>query len=68
MPPPIPPLVPPRLLARLPLEIQQQILSALNPGRKKPGPNRPNTSPHPVWPDRPLNLSGGAAAPLEFDD
>jgi hypothetical protein len=64
----MPPLVPPRLLARLPLEIQQQILSALNQGRKKPGGNRPDTDSCPVRPDRPLDLSGSAAAQLEFDD
>lgn len=36
-------------------------------GRKR-GPGHAEGEPCPVVPNRPLNLSGGAAAALEFDD
>ena len=48
------------------------ILARLRRFGRKPGPKRPGKDdgggePCPVKPDRPLNLSGGAAAALEFD-
>jgi hypothetical protein len=36
--------------------------------RRRPRPDLPEPDGVPVRPDRPLNLSGGAAAALEFDD
>ena len=41
----------------------QRLAESLRRGRKKPGGEAV-----PVKPDRPLDLSGGAAAPLKFDD
>ena len=35
---------------------------------RKRGPGHPEGEPCPVGPNRPHNLSGGAAAALEFDD
>lgn len=35
---------------------------------KKPNPGTPESDACPVEPNRPLDLSGGAAAALEFDD
>lgn len=42
------------------------IADSLRRRRGKSG-GLPDGAPCPVTPDRPLNLSGGAAAPLEFD-
>ncbi|MBX9861035.1 MAG: hypothetical protein K2Y20_15805 [Sphingomonas sp.] len=44
------------------------ILSAVNKARKKRGPGPTEGEPCPVAPNRPLDLSGGAAAALEYDD
>lgn len=41
---------------------------ALRGRRRRPGsPGQPGSEPCPVTPDRPLDLSGGAAATLAFD-
>ena len=44
----------------------QRLAEPLRRGRKKPGGEAGEAVP--VRPDRPLDLSGGAAAALEFDD
>lgn len=36
-------------------------------GRRPGSPGQPGSEPCPVTPDRPLDLSGGAAATLAFD-
>lgn len=44
------------------------VLESVTIGRnRKPGRGTPESDACPVVPNRPLNLSGGAAAPLEFD-
>ncbi len=44
----------------------QRLAESLRRGRKKPGGEAGEAVP--VKPGRPLDLSGGAAAPLKFDD
>ncbi len=52
-----------KLAAHLRLVVE----SAAKGRNRKPGRGMPESDACPVAPDRPLNLSGGAAAPLEFD-
>ena len=44
------------------------LISVIDRINRKRGPGHPEGEACPVEPNRPLNLSGGAAAALEFDD
>lgn len=55
-------------LAKLPPMVRLVLSSFGNKTNRKRGPGPWEGQPCPVEPNRPLNLSGGAAAALEFDD
>jgi hypothetical protein len=48
--------------------IRLVLSSAFGGTNKKRGPGQADSDPCPVEPNRPHNLSGGAAAALEYDD
>lgn len=51
------------------LRIVLSTIDSLRTGKRGPGkPERPEGETSPVRPNRPLNLSGGAAAALNFDE
>ena len=48
--------------------IRLVLSTATRGANKKRGPGQADSDPCPVEPNRPLNLSGGAPASLEYDD
>lgn len=56
------------LALQLAPRIRLVLATAARGVNKKRGPGQAESDPCPVAPNRPLDLSGGAAAALEYDD